>query len=95
MNEYIPSQQVIAWAKAHGWNAEAHVEYFNNYVANMTRKPYKDPERAFRNAVISDWGNVRFKMTKDGTYWPKKVETRERPINGMVWDTNTKGWVKA
>ena len=95
MNEYIPSQQVIAWAKAHGWNAEAHVEYFNNYVANMTRKPYKDPERAFRNAVISDWGNVRFKMTKDGTYWPKKAERTERPINGMVWDTNTRGWVKA
>ena len=94
MTDYSPSPQVIAWAKAHGWNAEAHVEYFNNYVANMTRKPYKDPERAFRNAVISDWGNVRFKMTKDGTYWPKKAERTERPINGMVWDTEKKGWVK-
>jgi hypothetical protein len=40
-----------------------------------------------------DWGNIRAQMLKAGTYWPKKLETK--PINGMVWDTEKKGWVKA
>lgn len=91
--EYTPSPQVIAWAKANGYNAEAHVEMFNDYLLNRTKKPYKNLDAAFRQCVRSDWGHIRFQMTKAGAYWPKKAEVK--PINGMVWDTEKKGWVKA
>jgi hypothetical protein len=69
---YEPSEQVIAWGKAHGFNVHAHCEYFNDYLANRTRKPYKDLDAAFRQCVRSDWGRIRFLMTKSGTYWPKQ-----------------------
>ena len=75
--DYSPSPQVIAWAKAHGYNAEAHIEFFQDYLINRTKKPYKDLDAAFRQCMRGDWGNIRAQMLKAGTYWPKKVETRQ------------------
>jgi hypothetical protein len=92
MTEYTPSPKVIAWAAANGWNAEAHVEFFVDYLANRTKKPYKDLDAAFRQCVRSDWGHIRAQMTRSGTYMPKKVT--EKPINGMVWDKDRKEWVR-
>lgn len=76
MSDYTPSPQVIAWAKAHGYNAEAHVEFFNDYLANKTGKPYRCMDSAFRNCVRSDWGRIRYLMLKEGTYWPKRQEAK-------------------
>lgn len=91
--EYTPSPQVIAWAKCHGYNVDAHLEFFQDYISYKTGKPYRNLDAAFRNCMRSDWGSIRAQMLKAGTYWPKKQETK--PINGMVWDTEKKGWVKA
>lgn len=73
---YEPSEQVIEWGKANGYNIHAHVETFNDYLANRTRKPYKDLDSAFRNCVRADWCGIRRQMTKDGTYWPKSAPKR-------------------
>jgi hypothetical protein len=94
MNEYTPSPQVRAWGTANGYNVDAHVDTFNDYLQNRSKKPYKNLDAAFRSCVRADWENIRFQMTKAGTYWPRKQEKTERPVNGMVWDTEKKGWVK-
>jgi hypothetical protein len=77
MNEYTPSPQVRAWGTANGYNVDAHVDTFNDYLQNRSKKPYKNLDAAFRSCVRADWENIRFQMTKAGTYWPKKQETRQ------------------
>lgn len=59
MTEYIPSPQVRAWALAHGYDAELHIDYFNDFLANRTGKPYRNLDAAYRNCVRGDWGGLR------------------------------------
>ena len=59
MADYIVTEQMRAWGKANGFNVDEHVDWFNDYIANKTGKPYKDLDAAFRNCVRSDWGGIR------------------------------------
>lgn len=59
MTEYIPSPKVMAWASAHGYDAELHLDHFNDYLANRTGKPYRDLDAAYRSCVRADWGGLR------------------------------------
>lgn len=90
--EYIPDAKVREWCKAHGWDADHYSDAFNDYLLNRTRKPYRNTDAAFRNCVRSDWFRIR--AQKD--YRPPVFEKpKERPVNGMVWSTDRKEWVKA
>ena len=63
--EFELTPQLIAWGQAHGHSRqalEAHADWFRDYLANKTGKPYKDLNAAFRNCVRSDWGNIRRQM---------------------------------
>ena len=65
--EFELTPQLIAWGKAHGYGErelQAHRDYFVDYLANKSGKPYKDLNAAFRNCVRSDWGNIRRQMVK-------------------------------
>ena len=72
MTEYIPDAKMIAWAKAEGFDAELHVSFFNDYLANK-KGNYKCLDAAFRNCVRSDWGRIRFqsemKAKKPADQW--------------------------
>jgi len=61
MTDFTPSPKVRAWASANGFAPylEAHAEYFADYLANKTGKPYKDIDAAFRNCIRGDWGGIR------------------------------------
>lgn len=89
--DYTITDKVRAWGKAEGYNVDAHVEFFNDYLANKTGKPYRDLDAAFRNCVRCDWGGIRAQLAKSGRYFPQ--EKIERPINGLVWRNNQ--WEKA
>ena len=56
--EYIISEQMRAWGRAHGWNVDEYVDWFTDYLANRAKK-YKDNDAAFRNCVRSDWPGFR------------------------------------
>lgn len=62
--EYIVTEKMRQWGKANGFNVDIHAEFFNDYLANKTGKPYKDLDAAFRNCVRCDWGGLRKQMTK-------------------------------
>jgi hypothetical protein len=57
--EYIVTDQMREWGKANGYNVDLHVEYFNDYLANRTGKPYRSLDAAFRTCVRADWGDLR------------------------------------
>lgn len=59
MTEYAISEKVRAWATANGYNADLHLDHFNDYLANRTGKPYRDLDAAFRSCVRADWGGLR------------------------------------
>ena len=70
---YEPDAKMRAWCQAHGWDADLHCEYFVDYLANKSGKPYRDIDAAFRNCVRSDWGRIRFqaemKAKKPAEQW--------------------------
>lgn len=57
--EYIITEQMREWGKANGYNVDLHHEFFMDYIANKTGKPYKDLDAAFRNCCRADWGGLR------------------------------------
>ena len=57
--EYTISDKVRAWATANGYNADLHLDHFNDYLANRSGKPYRDLDAAFRSCVRADWGGLR------------------------------------
>lgn len=57
--EYVVTDKMRAWGSANGFNVDLHIEFFNDYLANKTGKPYKDLDAAFRNCVRCDWGGIR------------------------------------
>ena len=59
MSEYVISEKVRAWAKANCYDAELHLDHFNDYLANKTGKPYKDLDAAYRSCIRADWGGLR------------------------------------
>ena len=58
MPEYILTDKMRSWAAANGYDAEVHISFFNDYLANRA-KGYKDLDAAFRNCVRCDWGRLR------------------------------------
>lgn len=100
--EYIVTDQMRAWATANGFNADEHVDYFNDYLANKTGKPYKDLDAAFRQCVRSDWGRIRAQKRVNplvNTKAPEVTRTTGRTVNGAVWvaatDTEEGYWKRA
>lgn len=93
--EFQITDHLRAWGKAHGYNVDMHYDFFMNYIANRDRKPYKDIGRAFMNAVIADWGSIRFRALKAGNYWPQQKVARK---DGMEWVPGENGemgkWVR-
>lgn len=84
--EYIVTDQMRAWATAHGFNADEHVDYFNDYLANKTGKPYKDLDAAFRQCVRSDWGRIRAQKRVNPMVIAKQEFRAERTVQGKaVW----------
>lgn len=61
MTEYTISDKVRAWAAAHNYDPELHLEYFQDVLANKSGKAYRDLDAAFRNCLRADWGGLRFK----------------------------------
>lgn len=53
-----PTEKTLAWCKANGYDAEAHLEFFVDYCESTEAK-YANFDAAFRNCCRSDWGGVR------------------------------------
>lgn len=98
--EFVITEQMREWGKVYGWNVDEYFDYFVDYLANKTGKPYKDVEAAFRNCVRSDWPGVR-KHGRAPWLIPQKAGFRaERTMAGRaVWvaatDTTEGYWKKA
>ena len=58
IGDWEPSEKTLAWCKANGFDAGAHLEFFRDYCeANEVK--YANFDAAFRNCCRSDWGGVR------------------------------------
>lgn len=62
MKDWLPTPGTIAWVNGmgHGAFLGLHLEQFRNYTSEpRVFKRYTDLDKAFRNAVMGDWGGVR------------------------------------
>ena len=62
MQDWVPGGSTIAFigGLGHGPYLALHLEHFRNYVSEpRIFKKYRDLDRAFKNAVLGDWGGVR------------------------------------
>ena len=94
--EYTISDKVRAWGKAESLDVEMHLDAFNDYLANRTKKPYKNLDAAFRNCVRSDWFGLRKQAEIKKKYNPTPVVQRnilKTPNGPMEWVGG--GWVMA
>lgn len=77
--EYTISEQVRAWADAHGFDVELHLDHFQDYLANKPGKPYKDLDAAYRSCVRADWGGLRRNQKgKQNGFTNERDEARKR-----------------
>jgi hypothetical protein len=56
-------ESLCTWVLEQGYDreyAQSHWQFFVNYLSNKNKK-YKKPELAFKNCVLSDWGDIRKK----------------------------------
>ena len=94
--EFQISPQVRAWGAANGYDVEMHYEAFVDYLANRTKKPYKNLDAAFRNCVRSDWFGLRKQAEIKKKYNPTPAVQRnilKTPNGPMEWVGG--GWVAA
>jgi hypothetical protein len=94
--EYTISDKVRAWGKAESLDVEMHLDAFNDYLANRTKKPYKNLDAAFRNCVRSDWFGLRKQSEIKKKYNPepqKRSEVEKFATGNMAWREG--GWVMA
>ena len=98
MSEYILTPKMKAWASANGYDAELHVDFFNDYVANKGGKPYKDLDAAFRNCVRADWGNLRRSQQMTKRFAPPVQAFKDTyvapPITGEAMPDAIKAFLK-
>ena len=84
--EYLLTDQMKEWARANGFNAEIHLDFFNDYLANKSGKPYRDMNAAFRNCVRCDWGGIRKASQMEKRFAPMTYTPRDDyiapPITG-------------
>ena len=70
--DYVPSESVLAWVKANGFEPylQLHVEQFRDTCETQARKPYKPTglDAAFRKCCREDWGKVRQQAQMNARY---------------------------
>jgi hypothetical protein len=92
MTEYVITDQMREWGKANGYNVDLHYEYFLDYIANKSGKPYKDLDAAFRNCVRADWGDLRKAQRIQQAYArPEEFRAERTQVNGKVWVNGSDG----
>ena len=89
MSEYIVTETMREWGRCNGFNVDEHYEYFVDYCANKSGKPYKDMDAAFRNCVRADWGGIRRSKRVNPLVTayrePEPARPTGRTLNGAVW----------
>lgn len=69
------------------------LETIGNHIQQWAKELRADDKIPHAGTWLNGWRfDDDLAPAKMPAYTAKPVE---RPINGMVWDTNTKGWVKA
>jgi hypothetical protein len=82
IGDWTPDAKLLAWCHAHGYDADAHYDFFRDYcLANGAK--YASFDAAFRNCCRADWGGVRKNQTL-GQNQQTKQDRRASTIAGLV-----------